>query len=254
MKCPYCGSYNENHAKFCKECGKSLNPVSTLKREHLLNHDKVEYEQSENYDNPSTLGSSKNLIIICFTVIICIGLIMGTVFYIASNVNHSNNAINSSNLNNSLKRTDNGVTQANTENISDSGDIDDDSELTEDDMDYSTDDPETNPAYKDIQILSGSFKTGNKLSDKTYCKVYVGDENAGTKLKIQVLYSRNGNTLNPGNIVPKTVDNKGYVSLRSANAFKYYPDNAVITLYDLDNNVLDSIEVTMSANKGTQTF
>ena len=145
---------------------------------------------------------------------------------------------------------DNSVNQT-TDDNTDNDDSDD-----SDDATYTTKPVETDTSdiYENIKIISGSFHTGNKLSDRTQCKVYVGDENAGVKLKIRVLYSRDGNDLNPGKIVPKTVDSNGYVSLKSANAFKYYPDYAYITLYDLDDNVLDNTEVSMSATKGTQTF
>ena len=54
--------------------------------------------------------------------------------------------------------------------------------------------------------------------------------------------------------MPKTVDGSGCVSVPSADSFKYYPDYAVVTLYDEDGNVLDTQEVSMSAQSGTQTF
>ena len=54
--------------------------------------------------------------------------------------------------------------------------------------------------------------------------------------------------------MPKTVGSDGTVSVPSADAFKYYPDHALVTIYDSDGNVLDTQEVIMSAKSGTQTF
>ena len=90
-----------------------------------------------------------------------------------------------------------------------------------------------------MHILSGSFETGSGKSDKTYCSVYVGEQYAGESVKISVLYSRDGSNLNQGNIV---------------NAFKYYPDNAFVTIYDSSGNILDTQEVYLSPSSGTQTF
>lgn len=243
MICPYCGSDNKDSAKFCKSCGKSLNPVSTMKKEYLDAHDKSNTVNLDETSDNSSGFNSKNLIIICITVIVCIGLVMGSVLYISSNNNHPTNQTSDSNLNNNNNNIDDSSNQ--TTNSDNNVDTNNNVETTV---------TETSSSYDDIKIISGKFYTGNKLSDKTYCDVYVGSENAGTKLKIQIYYSRDGKTLNPGNIVPKTVDGDGYVSLRSANAFKYYPDHASIKLYDLEGNVLDSMDVTMSASKGTQTF
>ena len=103
-------------------------------------------------------------------------------------------------------------------------------------------------------IQSGSFSTGSSASDKTYCNVYVGSEHAGEKVKISVLYSYNGYALNQGKIVPKTVSSDGYVKVASASALDYYPDDAYITLYDNDGNVLDTKEIYLNTNSGKQTF
>ena len=241
MICPYCGSDNKDSAKFCKNCGKSLNPISTMKKEQLDSSYNNSNDINSEEINKSSIFNSKNLIIICVTVIVCIGLIMGSVLYIYSN-NHGTNDTNNL-TNNDKNLTDDSVNQTNIDN------------KNSQDTSYThTTETETSSNYNNIKIISGKFYTGNKLSDKTYCDVYVGSENAGTNLKIKILYSRDGKTLNPGNIVPKTVNSDGYVSLRSANAFKYYPDHAFITLYDLEGNILDTLDVTMSTNKGTQTF
>ena len=106
----------------------------------------------------------------------------------------------------------------------------------------------------DNSVENTSASTEPAKTDKTYCSVYVGQQHAGENVRISVLYSRDGSTLNNGNIVPKTVDSSGYVNVPSASAFKYYPDDAYITIYDSNGNVLDTQEVYLSKNSGTQTF
>ena len=105
-----------------------------------------------------------------------------------------------------------------------------------------------------MSILSGTISTGSSLSDKTQCSVYVGSEYAGENVKISVLYSRDGSNLNQGKIVPKTVTSDGYVSVPSADAFKKYPDNAIITIYDSNGNTLDTETVNLSPSSGSQYF
>ena len=241
MICPECGAENQDSAKFCKQCGTSLNPVATMKK---TNSDESRPIKSgifnENNSSPSSFeakgsgGDNKNLIIICLTVIICAVLIAGGLIFLS---NGSNNGNDSSDVGNSISLPDNSVNQT-------------------DDSQNQTD---TEPAPKkssvsDMKILSGSFTTGSSLSDKTWCSVYVGEKYAGEDVKISVLYSRDGSNLNQGKIVPKTVGSDGTVSVPSADAFKYYPDHALVTIYDSDGNVLDTQEVIMSAKSGTQTF
>lgn len=105
-----------------------------------------------------------------------------------------------------------------------------------------------------MSILSGTISTGSDPSDKTYCKVYVGSEYAGESVKISVLYSRDGSNLNQGNIVPKTVDSNGYVSVPSAYAFDKYPDNAYITIYDSNGAPVDTKTVSLKVESGSQSF
>lgn len=118
----------------------------------------------------------------------------------------------------------------------------------------STDTTTTTSANTGLTILSGSFSTGSGLSDKTYCTINVGTEHAGESVKISVLYSRDGSTLNNGNIVSKTVSSDGTISVASAYGFDYFPDNAYITLYYSDGSVADTQEVNLSPSAGTQTF
>ncbi len=112
----------------------------------------------------------------------------------------------------------------------------------------------TAPTATALSILGGSFSTGSGLSDKTYASIYVGPEHAGENVKIQIWYSRDGSTLNNGNMVPKTVDSSGYINVRSADAYSKYPDYAEVNVYDTSGNLLDSVSVTLSPDSGTQSF
>jgi hypothetical protein len=105
-----------------------------------------------------------------------------------------------------------------------------------------------------MNILGGSFSTGGGLSDKTYASIYVGPEHSGENVKIQIKYSRDGSSLNNGNMVPKTVDSDGYINVKSADAYKYFPDYATINIYDNSGNLLDTQSVSLSPESGTQSF
>lgn len=106
-----------------------------------------------------------------------------------------------------------------------------------------------------MSILGGIFETGGGLNDLTYASIYVGPQHSGEKVVIQIFYSRDGSTLNDGNMVPKTVDSSGYINVRSADAYKYFPDYAEINLYDEGGTkLLDSQSVNLSPESGTQTF
>ena len=106
-----------------------------------------------------------------------------------------------------------------------------------------------------MSILGGSFSTGSGMSDKTYAKIYVGPSHSGELVTVQIWYSRDGNTLNHGNMVPAHVDSSGYLSISSADAYQYYPDHATINLYDSSGSkLLDSVSVNLSPTSGTQTF
>ena len=110
------------------------------------------------------------------------------------------------------------------------------------------------PATTSMSILGGSFSTGGGLEDKTYASIYVGPEHAGESVTIQIFYSRDGATLNNGNMVPKTVTSSGYIEVRSADAYSKFPDFAEINLYDSSGGLLDSRSVSLSPESGTQSF
>ena len=106
-----------------------------------------------------------------------------------------------------------------------------------------------------MSILGGSFSTGDGLKDKTYASIFVGPEHAGEKVTIQIFYSRDGATLNNGNMVPKTVTSDGYIDVRSADAYSKFPDFAEVNLYDSSGTqLLDSVSVSLNPDSGTQTF
>ena len=105
-----------------------------------------------------------------------------------------------------------------------------------------------------MEIEKVKISTGSALKDKTYADIYVGQQYSGEDVIIQIYYSRDGNLLNHGNMVPKTIDNGGYIHVASADAYKYYPDKAEINLYDEYENLLDSVTVYLEITSGTQTF
>lgn len=243
MICPECGEENKDSAKFCKTCGTSLNPVATMKKTNSDESRPIKAGIFNFNDNssPSSFeatksgGDNKNLIIICLTILICAVLIAGGMIFLNSNGTDDNSG---SDMASSISLPNSSVDQS-----------DDSQNKT---ASVSQDDGKSR--LSDMRILSGSFYTGSSGSDKTYCSVYVGRQYSGESVKISVLYSRDGSNLNKGNIVPKTVDSDGYVSVPSADAFKYYPDHALISIYDSNGNVLDTQEVNMSPHDGTQNF
>ena len=105
-----------------------------------------------------------------------------------------------------------------------------------------------------MEIEGGAFYTDGGLDDLTYASVDVGTKYSGDDVIIQIFYSRDGSDLNKGNMVPKTVNSKGFVNVKSADSYKYFPDNAEIKIYDANKNLLDSLKVKLSPSKGIQTF
>ena len=83
MICPNCGFENNDSAKFCKKCGTSLKEVPNINEENIQ-------------INENKKSNSKNLIIICITVIICSILIAGCIIFI--NINNDT-TVNSNNPN-----------------------------------------------------------------------------------------------------------------------------------------------------------
>lgn len=110
------------------------------------------------------------------------------------------------------------------------------------------------PATTSMSILGGSFSTGSELEDKTYASIHVGPEHAGKEVQLQIWYSRDGSTLNHGNMVPVTVDSSGNLEVSSADAYSKFPDFAEINLYDMSGKLLDTRSVSLNPESGTQTF
>ena len=105
-----------------------------------------------------------------------------------------------------------------------------------------------------MEIHGGAFSTDGGLEDLTYASIDVGSQYAGDDIIIQIWYSRDGSTLNQGNMVPITVTSDGYANVRSADAYSYFPDNAKINIYDSNEKLLASQEVSLSPSSGIQTF
>ena len=232
--CPNCGLENNDSAKFCKNCGTALKGSNPIKEDYVATgNDPTARNSNINTSNNNSKSDNKNLIIICLTIVICAILIAGALVLFSNNGSDNNSDALSDSA-----------------SLNSSGSVD---KSAEDTSTAASSEP-AKTAESKMDILRGSISTGSGKNDKTYCSVYVGEKYAGQNVKISVLYSRDGNALNNGNIVPKTVDSSGYVSVPSASAFKYYPDDAYITIYDSSGNVLDTQEVYLSEKSGTQTF
>ncbi|MBQ2831198.1 zinc ribbon domain-containing protein [Methanobrevibacter sp.] len=216
MKCPKCQVDNSDSAKFCKKCGAPL-------AKKVINHETMINSMNE---ADSSNNNTTKIIIIALAVIAIV--LAGAFVYLWLNGDSGDDS-------------DVNVVDADTDDV------------TPDDSSPSTASP-SQPSASSMQILGGSFQTGSSLSDRTYASIYVGSQYSGQDVKIQIWYYNDGDTLNNGNMVPKTVDSSGYIHVRSANAFAYYPDTAVINLYDTSGNLLDTQTVYLSANSGTQTF
>ena len=233
--CPNCGAENADSAKFCKQCGHALSANRPIKDNYVSTGiDPSARANDNNYssqasNNSNSKSDNKNLIIICLTIIICAILVAGALLMFS---------------NNDANDTDN--TDALSDSASLNGNELNDTETVET--------PTQTTPESSLEILGGTFSTGSSASDKTYCTVYVGSEHAGEKVKISVLYSNDGYALNQGKIVSKTVSSDGYVKVASANPLDYYPDDAYITLYDNDGNIVDTQEVYLSTSSGKQTF
>ena len=105
-----------------------------------------------------------------------------------------------------------------------------------------------------MNIHGGAFSTGGGLEDLTYASIDVGTAKSGDDVIIQIWYSRDGSILNEGNMVPITVNSKGFINVKSADPYNYFPDHAEINIYDENDKLLDSQEVDLSPRKGIQTF
>jgi len=218
LLCPKCNSVNKDGAKFCKTCGAPLNAQKSLVHDDLAKNSPINSNKTKN--------SNKNILIIAVTAIICVVIVAGTFVYLNAN-SSSNNVVND---------TGDSVNESPSDSSEENSNV------------------KATSAVSKLSINSGSISTGSSLSAKTYCTVNVGSEHSGEKVKISVLYSRDGSNLNSAKIVSKVVDSDGNVEVVSADSFKYYPDKAIITIYDGNGNEEDTLSVTLNTKEGTQYF
>lgn len=215
MKCPSCNTENNDSAKFCKKCGTALN-------NNTINH--------ENMIKSMSKDKSDNTTKIIIVALIIVAIVLAGVFiYLQTSGHQDSQAQNASASQNTTANPDKTATP-------------------------SSQPEKTAQSTGSMKILGGSFSTGSADADKTYASIYVGKQNAGKSVIVQIWYSRDGNTLNNGNMVPASVHSDGYLYISSADAYKYYPDHATINLYDSSSNLMDSQSVSLSPSAGTQTF
>ena len=228
MKCPNCSTENTDSAKFCKKCGNPLDKENT--------HGKI----MDNINNEKKSGSDNSKLIIAALIIVVV--VLAGVFVYSTGVFSSNDS--------SVSQNDNPTKQVDNDDNSD----DDDSDTKTASSSSSSSQKTAKSSTSSMKILGGSFSTGSSMSAKTYASIYVGTDHAGQDVTVQIWYSRDGSTLNNGNMVPATVHSDGYLEISSADAYRYYPDHATINLYDTSGNLLDTQSVSLSASSGTQTF
>lgn len=219
MRCPNCNSENNDGAKFCKKCGTPLN-------KNVVSHEKMINSMSK-----ENSGNNTTKYIIVALIIVAVAL-AGAFVYLYG-FNHDNSQNNQVPVQNDNKSSV------------------DNSEPVQASQSSQSAQPQ---ASSSMSILGGSFSTAGGLEDKTYASIFVGPEHAGENVQIQIFYSRDGSTLNNGNMVPKTVDSSGYIEVASADAYKYFPDYAEINLYDASGKLLDTQSVSLNPDSGTQTF
>lgn len=225
MYCPECKSENSDSAKFCKKCGKPLKST-------VISHDKMINEMSKSSSNNDTTK-----IIIVALIIVAI-VLAGAFIYLYGFSNDSSSQDASSQ---SANNNNNPVSSVNQQ-----------SQQPKQATQTSQSAPSSTSS---ITIKGGSFSTGSGLEDLTYASIYVGKEHAGEDVTVQIWYSRDGSTLNNGNMVPATVHSDGYLEISSADAYKYYPDYATINIYDSSGSrLLDTQSVSLSPTSGTQSF
>ena len=215
MKCPNCNAENNEGAKFCKKCGTPLEKKAN-------SHEKM-------INSMNNEKKSDNTKIIIAALIIIAVVLAGAFIYLQGfgSDSHSQDSPSQNNASNAASQS-NASNQASSSQASPS---------------QSNEEKTATPQSTSMKIQGGSFSTGSELSDLTYANIYVGKEHAGKNVILQIWYSRDGNTLNNGNMVPVTVHSNGYLEVQSA-------DN----LYDSNSNLLDTQSVSLSPTSGTQTF
>ena len=212
----HCPKCDNENSDSAKFCKKCGSPL----KNKTINHDNM--INSMNKSNES--NTSKYIIVALLVVVIVLAGVFAYIYGFGSNQSDGN----------AQQQVNNAQSVSNDESEQDQS-------------------SQSTPAQT-MSILGGSFETGGGLEDLTYASIYVGEEHAGEDVIIQIFYSRDGNSLNDGNMVPKTVDSSGYINVNSADAYKYFPDHAEINLYDSSKNLLDTQSVDLNPQTGTQTF
>lgn len=220
MKCSNCNSENSDGAKFCKKCGTPL-------EEKTINHEEIINSVG---NNKAKSNDNTKIIIIALAIVAIV--LAGAFAYIYMSGDSSSSDAN-----------------ANSESAGQST-----NQVSSSQQSSSQPAKSAQSQTTSMSILGGSFSTGSAEADKTYANIYVGKENAGKDVIVQIFYSRDGNSLNNGNMVPASVHSDGYLYITSADAYHYYPDYATIKLYDSNSNLLDTQSVSLSPTSGTQTF
>lgn len=226
MKCPSCNAENNDGAKFCKKCGTPLEK-KVVSHENMIN-------------SMANEKKSDNTKIIIAVLIVVIIVLAGAFIYLqgfGSNTHSQDSSPSESNASSSVSQSSQSQP------------------VQSQPVQSQSNEPKTaTPQSTAMRIQGGSFSTGSELSDLTYASIYVGKEHAGKNVILQIWYSRDGSTLNNGNMVPVTVHSDGYLEVQSADAYAYYPDHATINLYDSNSNLLDTQSVSLSPTSGTQSF
>ncbi|WP_405286891.1 zinc ribbon domain-containing protein [Methanobrevibacter sp.] len=224
MKCSNCDAENSDTAKFCKKCGAPLT-AKTMDHETVINSISGKKDESKN--------NNTKIIIIALAVLAVV--LAGAFIYIyaSGNSGASDSTSTSNSAGQDSSQADNSPQEQPEKTASQSS---------------------SKPASSSMRIKGGSFSTGSAEEDKTYAQIYVGKEYSGTDVIVQIFYSRDGNSLNHGNMVPASVHSDGYLYITSADAYHYYPDYATIKLYDSGSNLIDTQSVSLSPTSGTQTF
>jgi len=225
MKCSNCDAENSDGAKFCKKCG---NPLE----EKTINHEEI----INSVGNKKTKSNDNTKIIIIALAIVAV-VLAGAFAYIYMSGDSGSSGSSTSNAGSSSQAVDQ-----------------DDSNEKQATSSSSESEKTAKQDTSSIRIQGGSFSTGSADADKTYASIYVGKENAGKDVIVQIFYSRDGNSLNNGNMVPASVHSDGYLYITSADAYLYYPDYATINLFDSSGNLLDTKSVSLQPTSGTQTF
>lgn len=242
MKCPSCNSENNDEAKFCKKCGAPL-------KGKVASHDSMLQSLNEEQSDNNT---TKIIIIALIAIVV---VLAGAFIYLqgfGSDTQAQDSSSQQSSASSSAVQTPDAQQSSSSSQSSKPVQASAPTQSSSSSSSSQASSPSSSVAS--MRILGGNFYTGSELEDLTYASIYVGKEYAGKSVIVQIWYSRDGSTLNNGNMVPVTVHSDGYIEVSSADAYAYYPDRAEINLYDSNSNLVDTQIVSLSPSTGTQYF